>query len=338
MASDYPAIDSAAVDQAVAALARGGLVAIPTETVYGLAADADNEQAVLATFAAKNRPTNHPLIVHIAGPEAIEAWAIEVPQEARLLVERFWPGPLTLVLKKSTRCGDFVTGNQDSVALRCPSHPWTRELLRRFAGNDHRALTAPSCNTFGRISPTTAQHVAEDLGLKPNGKLDFILDGGVCSVGVESTMINLSGKRPEILRHGAITRSMLEEVLGTEVPDAGSDAPRASGRLKSHYAPNTKTELLPPERLLARISELASVKLAVMATHDLLKRLPENVVFTLESPTTVEAYEHALYDNLHLLDRAHCDRILIEMPPQSADWAAVNDRLGRASAEKNVIG
>lgn len=330
--ASYPPINDAAIDRAVRILVTGGLVAIPTETVYGLAADADNKEAVLATFAVKNRPTNHPLIVHVAGPEALDAWAVDIPSQARLLVKAFWPGPLTLVLKKSDRCGDFVTGGQDSVALRCPSHPWTRTLLQRFSGSTFKGLTAPSCNTFGRISPTCARHVFEDLGVKPTGKLDFILDGGICEVGVESTMINLSGKRPEILRHGAITRRMLEEVLGCPVPDAGSDAPRASGRLKSHYAPKTKLEIVSKSRFCDRVKELAGKKLAVMAEPDMLALLKPD--FSIPAPQTLAEYAHSLYENLHELDAAGCDRILVEEPPKEASWAAVNDRLGRAAAEK----
>ena len=163
--------------------------------------------------------------------------------QARALADAFWPGPLTMVLPKAGRCGSFVTGGQDSVAIRCPSHPWTHALLERFAGAGHKGLTAPSANTFGHISPTCAEHVREDLGVKPTGKLDYILDGGTCEVGVESTIINLSGSRPEILRHGAVTRKMLEEVLGCAIPDGGKDSPRVSGSLKSHYAPKTKVIL-----------------------------------------------------------------------------------------------
>jgi len=331
--SSYPAIDEASLEKAVAILEQGGLVAIPTETVYGLAADADNPRAVLASFAVKKRPTNHPLIVHIADKSAIEAWAKDVPQAAWDLVEAFWPGPITLVLKRSGRCGDFVTGGQDTVALRCPSHPWTHELLRRFAGDEKKGLTAPSCNTFGQISPTSAKHVLDDLGVKPQGKLDYILDGGVCEVGVESTMVNLSGTRPEMLRHGAITREMIEAVLGCSVPDAGSDAPRTSGRLKSHYAPRTKLELVATSDFPSRLSALAGTALAVMARPEVLYQVP-NAVLALPAPTTLADYEHTLYANLHTLDAAGAERILIELPPQTPAWAAVNDRLGRASAEK----
>lgn len=333
----YPTIDESAraqIRKASDVLAAGGLVAIPTETVYGLAADADNRDAVLATFAVKGRPTNHPLIVHVTGLEALYDWVKVVPPEAVKLAQAFWPGPLTMVLPKSDRCGDFVTGGQDSVAVRAPAHPWIRELLLSFEGKTHKGLTAPSANTFGRISPTSAKHVADDLGVKPQGKLDYILDGGVCDVGVESTIINLSGKRPEILRHGVITRAMLENVLGVPVPDAGSDAPRASGRLKSHYAPQTGTEIVAGS-IAARIEELADKKLAVMAPGASGIKA-QNVVLAIDAPENVRDYAHALYENLHRLDAAGADKILVAQPPQTSDWAAVNDRLGRAAADKNA--
>ena len=172
-----PAIDQKAIAEAVRILDAGGLVAMPTETVYGLAADADNEEAVLNTYRAKGRPTDHPLIVHVASAEDIPWWAESTP-EAEELARRYWPGPLTLVLKKKPRCGLWVTGGQDTVALRCPSHPWAHALLKAFGGPKHRGLTAPSANSFGRISPSCARHVADDLGVKPAGKLDMILDGG----------------------------------------------------------------------------------------------------------------------------------------------------------------
>lgn len=332
----YPKIDEKArreIRKAADILSAGGLVAIPTETVYGLAADADNKDAVLATFAVKGRPTNHPLIVHVTGVDALSSWAKTVPEEAVKLAEAFWPGPLTMVLPKSDRCGDFVTGGQNSVALRAPSHPWIRELLLTFEGNTHKGLTAPSANTFGRISPTSAKHVADDLGVKPKGKLDAILDGGICEVGVESTIVNLSGKRPEILRHGVITREMLEKVLGVSVPDAGSDAPRASGRLKSHYAPKTGTEIVAGD-MRARLTELAGHKVAVMAPSASAIE-SRDIVLAIDAPSDVKDYAHNLYDALHRLDAVGAEKILIALPPQTAEWAAVNDRLGRAAADKN---
>lgn len=329
-------IDHAAIEQAAEVLEKGGLVAIPTETVYGLAADADNKNAVLSTFAVKHRPTWHPLIVHVAGIDDIAAWTSHPPKIAFELAERFWPGPLTLVLPKSDRCGDFVTGGQAAVALRCPSHPWCHELLTLFGANRNKGVTAPSCNTFGHISPTTAQHVVDDLGVKPHGKLDFILDGGPCAIGVESTILNLSGGRPEILRHGAITREMLQEFLGVPVPDGGKNAPRASGNLQSHYAPNTRAEMLDAAELPARARTLAPARLAVLAGPSVLQQLPENVIFSRTAPREEAAYAHCLYEYLHELDAAGADRILIERPPQTPAWAAVDDRLQRACAEKNI--
>lgn len=327
-----PAIDQKAIAEAVRILDAGGLVAMPTETVYGLAADADNEEAVLNTYRAKGRPTDHPLIVHVASAEDIPWWAESTP-EAEALARRYWPGPLTLVLKKKPRCGLWVTGGQDTVALRCPSHPWAHALLKAFGGPQHRGLTAPSANSFGRISPSCARHVADDLGVKPAGKLDMILDGGTCEYGIESTMLNLSSGRPEILRHGVITREMLEEALGCEVPDAGKDAPRASGRLKSHYAPKTKAELLPEEALILRAKALSAegLRLAVLAPERLKAKLPEVATF-ISAPESALAYGAFLYEALHELDAAHADRILIAAPPSTPEWAAVDDRLGRATA------
>lgn len=327
-----PAIDQKAIAEAVRILDAGGLVAMPTETVYGLAADADNEEAVLNTYRAKGRPTDHPLIVHVASAEDIPWWAESTP-EAEALARRYWPGPLTLVLKKKLRCGLWVTGGQDTVALRCPSHPWAHALLKAFGGPKHRGLTAPSANSFGRISPSCARHVADDLGVKPAGKLDMILDGGTCEYGIESTMLNLSSGRPEILRHGVITREMLEEALGCEVPDAGKDAPRASGRLKSHYAPKTKAELLPEEALILRAEALSAegLRLAVLAPERLKAKLPEVATF-ISAPGSALAYGAFLYEALHELDASHADRILIAAPPSTPEWAAVDDRLGRATA------
>ena len=332
-----PEIDVAAINAAVEVLERGGLVAMPTETVYGLAADADNEAAVLSSYQAKGRPLNHPLIVHVCGPEALDHWAQEIPESARMLTAKYWPGPLTLVLKKKPRCGLFVTGGQDTVALRCPSHPWAHALLTKFAGPTYRGVTAPSANTFGRISPSCAAHVAEDLGLKPEGKLDLILDGGTCEFGIESAMLDLSTGKPRLLRHGVISRAELEAALGVPVPDAGSDAPRASGRLKSHYAPRTKLELVDADEMLERTKALkyAGDTVAVMAGKPVLERLAAAdivPVLSIESPADVKAYGALLYDALHRLDHAGAKRILIERPAADPAWAAVADRLGRAAA------
>ncbi|MCF0254369.1 MAG: threonylcarbamoyl-AMP synthase [Duodenibacillus sp.] len=328
----------AAIREAARVLRGGGLVAVPTETVYGLAADAENREAVLATFAAKGRPVTHPLIVHVAGESAISAWTSRVTPDARRLAAAFWPGPLTLVLPMGGRCRPYVTGGQDSVALRCPSHPWIAELFRHFAGGEPRGFTAPSCNAFGRISPTTAEHVRDGLGLKPEGKLDFILDGGPCPIGIESTIVNCCGPRAEILRHGAVTRAMLEEALGYPVADAGAAAPRASGRLKSHYAPRTPLELVPARLLPARCRELAGVRLALMASPAIAAVCRGDFAARFAAEASPQAYGRALYGRLHELDAAGAERILVELPPQEPAWAAVNDRLGRAAAEKDAGG
>jgi L-threonylcarbamoyladenylate synthase len=258
---NIPPVDARQIDRAVAILRKGGLVAMPTETVYGLAADADNADAVRAVFAAKGRPADHPVIVHVADTSALDRWVRVVPDAARALAAAFWPGPLTIVLPRSARVSDLITGGQDSVGLRCPSHPWAHTLLAAFGG----AVVAPSANSFGRISPTTAAHVIADLGVKPTGKIDLVLDGGPCPVGIESTIVDLSGAAPRLLRPGLITRGELEQVLGRPVEMADEDAPRAPGRLEKHYSPRTPLVLVTPEALRSRIAELAARRLAVLA-------------------------------------------------------------------------
>ncbi len=326
-------VDAAAIERAARILERGGLVAFPTETVYGLGADADNERAVRSIFAAKGRPADHPLIVHVLDAAALDAWARDVPAAARLLASTFWPGPLTLVLKRSPRAMDVVTGGQDTVGLRSPAHPWARALLEAFAGADRgRAIVAPSANSFGRISPTTAAHVRADLGEKPTGKVDLVLDGGACPVGIESTIVDLSADAPRLLRPGAIDRDRLEAVLGVPVPDARGDAPRASGRLASHYAPRTPLELVDAAQLPARINALRGTKLAVLAPAQALLDRTRDVVLRLIAPAQPAEYARRLYALLHDLDAAGAERILVVRPPTGSAWEAVHDRLRRAQS------
>ena len=222
--------------RAIELLCAGELVAIPTETVYGLGADAANPAAVAKIFAAKGRPADHPLIVHLAGHDAVDRWAEQVPAVAWELMETFWPGPLTLILKKQAWVPDAVTGGQDTVGLRVPGHPVALELLRRFAAvaGEHAGIAAPSANRFGRISPTTAAHVQEELG----DQVPLILDGGACKVGIESTIVDCSRGQPVVLRPGHIAPTHLEAVLGL-VPliETATGAPRVSGSLEAHYAP-----------------------------------------------------------------------------------------------------
>lgn len=323
-----PAVDATAIALAARILRQGGLVALPTETVYGLAADAENETAVRALFAAKARPPDHPVIVHIEGADALNDWAREVPPSARVLAQRFWPGPLTMVLKRSTRARDIVTGGQDSVGLRAPSHPWMRALLREFSG----ALAVPSANSFGRVSPTTARHVHDDLGVKPRGKVDLILDAGACAVGIESTIIDLSGDAPALLRPGAITREQLQDALGRAVPDAGQHAPRASGRLEKHYAPRTPLAVLPAEEVSAMLRAPSRERLAVLAPLHLLADCRANVALAIAAPDDASDYARSLYASLHRLDTSGAARIVIAQPPTGPQWEAVHDRLRRAEA------
>jgi len=327
-------VDSAAIARAAALLAQGKLVAFPTETVYGLGADADNRDAVAAIFAAKGRPADHPLIVHLQDAAALEAWSIAAPPAAAQLARAFWPGPLTLVLPRSPRAHDGLTGGQDTVGLRCPAHPWAQALLAAFAaerGDAAAALAAPSANRFGCISPTSAAHVRADLGEKPSGRVHMILDGGACPLGIESTIVDLSTSAPRLLRHGSITRRSLEAALGRAVLDAGADAPRASGRLKSHYAPRAPLELLPAAQLPARLNALAATKLAVLAPAAALLDRPAHVLLRLVAPATAAEYARRLYALLHQLDASGAQRLLVTQPPPGEDWEAVHDRLRRAS-------
>jgi L-threonylcarbamoyladenylate synthase len=335
MAAGGRAVDAGAIARAVQVLAAGGLVAVPTETVYGLAADADSPQAVRAIFAAKGRPADHPVIVHVAGGDAIDAWAAAVPDRARALARAFWPGPLTLVLARGARAHDGLTGGEDTVGLRCPSHPWARALLAAWCarrGDAGAALAAPSANSFGRISPTTAAHVRADLGEKPDGKVDLILDGGPCPVGIESTIVDLSVTRPRLLRPGSITRAQLQAVLGEDVTDADGQAPRAPGRALRHYAPRTPLELVEPTQLPARVNALRGTKIAVLAPPLALFDRTADVVLRLIAPAQPDEYARRLYSFLHQLDAAGAQRIVVAWPPAQPAWEAVRDRLRRAQA------
>jgi len=327
-------VDRAAIARAIDVLGSGGLVAVPTETVYGLAADADSPSAVQAIFAAKGRPQDHPVIVHVADGHALDAWAARVPAAARMLVQAFWPGPLTLVLARSQRAHDGLTGGQDTVGLRCPAHPWARALLSAWCerrGDPAAALAAPSANSFGRISPTTAAHVRADLGEKPAGKVDLILDGGACPVGIESTIVDLSHAAVRLLRPGNITRAQVEAVLGEPVADADADAPRAPGRLTQHYAPRTPLELVEQGALSARVNALRGTRIAVLAPAMALLDWTGDVVLRLIAPTNADEYARRLYALLHQLDAAGAQRILVARPPRGPQWDAIHDRLERAN-------
>lgn len=298
-------------------LRGGGLVAFPTETVYGLGADAGSAQAVSKLYNVKGRPVEHPVIVHFASADEAFRWAREVPDGARALAKRFWPGPLTLILKRSALAQDFVTGGQDNVGLRVPSHPVAHELLAAFG----KGVAAPSANRFGHVSPTTAAHVREDLGKD----VDLVLEGGPSEVGIESTIVDFSSGSPVLLRPGRIAKAELEEVLKSNVEDRRGESPRHSGGLERHYAPRTPARLVPTHELDKEIAKLGD-KLAVLA----FSRPDERVDYWLRMPREARAYAQRLYAALRELDSAGCQAILIESPPDAPEWAAVLDRLRRA--------
>jgi len=320
-------VDPDAIARAADALRRGGLVAMPTETVYGLAADAANETAVRAIFAAKGRPADHPVIVHIPDAAAMHRWAVDVPAAAESLAAAFWPGPLTLVLKRGPAASALITGGQDTVGLRCPAHPWAQALLQAFG----RGVAAPSANRFGRISPTSAQHVVEDLGLKPDGAVDLVLDGGACPVGIESTIVDLSGPVPRLLRPGAVTRAQLEAVLGVPLGSATADAPRVSGALEKHYAPRTPMKLVPVGEVARRVAAWAPQAVAVLAPDWAMGAAP-NLSLHLLAADRPSEYARTLYDNLRRLDTSGAAHLIVAEPPRGPEWEAVWDRLMRASA------
>jgi L-threonylcarbamoyladenylate synthase len=303
--------------KAVALLKRGRLVAFPTETVYGLGADASNEEAVARLYAVKRRPADHPVIVHFDRAEHAFTWAREVPQPARALAKRFWPGPLTLILKRSPLARDFITGGQDNVGVRVPAHPVAHELLASFGAG----VAAPSANRFGHVSPTSAAHVRADLG----GDVDLVLEGGRSEVGIESTIVDLSRGAPVVLRPGRISAAELEAALGAPLAQRVEDVPRHSGGLERHYAPRTPAKLVPVHELDREIARLKD-KVAVLA----FSRPDERVDYWLRMPRDPFAYAHRVYAALRELDDTGCEAILIEAPPESLEWAAVCDRLRRA--------
>lgn len=312
------------IERAAEVLRAGGLVAFPTETVYGLGADAANEAAVRKIYEVKGRPPGHPLIVHLADAAQAARWAREIPLAAHRLAQRYWPGPLTLVLKRAGAVSDAVTGGQDTVALRVPRHPVARRLLARFGGG----VAAPSANRHGRVSATTAEHVRREFG----DAVDCVLDGGEAEVGIESTILDLSGGRPVLLRPGWITAEELAHALGCSIEAPSADAPRAPGTLPRHYAPQTPLTLVEADLAGELAASLArqGKRVAVLA-FSAARPLAPGVTW-LAAPREAAAYAHALYAHLRALDEAGCDAILVERPPKAAQWAAIHDRLARAAA------
>lgn len=299
------------VDLAVSVLARGGLVALPTETVYGLAADITQPDAVARIFAVKGRPADHPLIVHLAEPEDLDRWCWHPSDAARTLATLAWPGPLTVIVPRGDAIAPVVTGGRDTVALRCPAHPVAREVIRRLG----RPVAAPSANRFGRVSPTTAQHVADDLG----DDVDLILDGGPCDVGVESTIVDCTVDPVQVLRHGGVPAEAIEALLATPVVPA-SGPPRAPGMLAMHYAPRCRVHLAESD------SQADTITRGIAGPGRRVERLDLTV-------DTVEA-ARGLYGWLRDADTRGATDLVVVMPPAVGLGVAVRDRLSRAAATR----
>ena len=320
-----------AITQAVQAISAGQLLGLPTETVYGLAADAARPDAVARIFAAKGRPSNHPLIVHVADADGVAHFARDVPAFAQRLMAAFWPGPLTLILPRRPDVGEATAGGQDSIGVRCPSHPVAQAVLQALALATPPVwgLAAPSANQFGRVSPTTAAHVAGEFGDSL-----LVLDGGPCGVGIESTIVDCTRGAPVLLRPGAISRAQVEAACGQRLQgDAAlGEAPRASGTLEAHYAPAAKVRLMHAKALqtsldllgaeAAHIAVYARTPLRMLSSQVLLRRMPDDAQATAQQ----------LFSALRDFDTQGVKLIWVESVPDTAEWDGVRDRLQRAAA------
>jgi len=320
--------ESAAVHRAAQLLRAGELVAFPTETVYGLGADAGNTDAVCKLFATKGRPASHPVIVHLRDATQMPHWARELPADAPRLAAAFWPGPLTMILPRTSLTSDAVTGGQDSVGLRVPAHPVAQRLLASFAALGGKGIAAPSANRFGRISPTSAEHVADDLG----DAVSLILDGGACDIGIESTIVAFADGQAMMLRPGAIDSEALECVLGHPLTSRSTALPRAPGTLPSHYAPRTPLFVVTARELPQDVTQRATrgERVAVLALT-----VPQPNAFDgawIAAPRDAASYARGLYAHLRTLDACSATAIIVEQPPITTAWFAVRDRLERAAS------
>ncbi|HQW08788.1 MAG TPA: L-threonylcarbamoyladenylate synthase [Steroidobacteraceae bacterium] len=318
----------AEIDEAVTALRDGELVAFPTETVYGLGANAQNPAAVQRIFEAKGRPTTHPVIVHLDSPKYLHRWVREVPDTAQALAERFWPGPLTLVMPRHPNVHDIITGGQDTIAMRVPAHPMAQQLLTAFGGG----IAAPSANRFGRVSPTRAEHVREEFG----DAVRVVLDGGESQVGLESTIVACGPSGTRLLRPGAVTLAQLHQVVGDVQIGAVDAAPRVPGSTPSHYAPATPMTIVPADEIDTRAEDASEGgrRIAVLAQRLPLKTYPS--VTWINAGRRADAYAHDLYANLRTLDKAGCEQILVQEVPGDDKWDAIRDRLLRGAAASEV--
>ena len=308
------------IDEAVETLRGGGLVGFPTETVYGLGANAADPAAVARIFELKGRPADHPVIVHLDNPRYLHRWVRAMPPMAERLAAEFWPGPLTLILPKADDVNTVVSGGQNSIGIRIPSHPIALQLLTAFGGG----IAAPSANRYGRLSPTRPEHVREEFG----DALPVVLDGGESQIGLESTIVSCLGSTARLLRPGFITRTQIEAVVGV-LAEAG-DAPRSPGDRSSHYAPLTPLEIIESEELEMRVAEFAErgEKVAVLAMRPPMHA--QRQMTWINAGKKSEAYAHNLYNHLRTLDRAGSVRIFVQAPPADERWTAVLDRLRRA--------
>ena len=317
MSQFFSKCDASVMSDAAAVLISGGLVAFPTETVYGLGADACNEKAVTRIYSVKGRPADHPLIVHVPTMDLLGEWAADVPEYAITLARDYWPGPMTLVVQRSGLPGDFITGGQDTVGVRVPNHPVALRLLEAFARAGGKGIAAPSANRFGNVSPTTAQAVSDELS-DNLAECDLILDGGACAVGVESTIIDCTGEVPKILRPGAITEEMIEHSIGIKVLDADGAAIRVSGSLESHYAPIAKVVLDQPPVAGQGFIAMADIASSVG-------------VIRLAAPTTHDEFAWVLYAALRAADEQALNTVVVAQPGGTGIAIAIRDRLQRAA-------
>ena len=333
MPNFMPALPLVSAAQAADLLAQGQIVAIPTETVYGLAADAQNPQAVAQIFATKGRPADHPLIVHIASAAQAGVFAHDIPAFATALMEQFWPGPLTLILPRRPEVAAAAAGGQASVGLRVPAHPQALALLQACAERGVHGLAAPSANRFGKVSPTSAAHVADEFGASVP-----VLDGGDCAVGIESTIVDCSRGAPIVLRPGQISTADLNAALaplGWPLQDAASAqqaAPKASGTLEAHYAPRAKVRLMDAAMLQTALDVLGADAQGIATYSRSILRTPAAAVIRRHMPPDAAAAAHELFAVLRALDALGVALIWVESPPDTPDWDGVRDRLQRAAA------
>jgi L-threonylcarbamoyladenylate synthase len=317
------------IQEAVEALRAGDLVAFPTETVYGLGANANNPDAVRKIFRVKGRPSTHPLIVHIDHPRYIQRWVRELSPEAKRLADAFWPGPLTIVAKRAPAVNDVITGGQDTIAIRVPNHPVAQQLLNAFGGG----IAAPSANRYGKVSPTRAEHVRDEFG----DEVRIVLDGDDCKIGLESTIVSCVGDVPRVLRPGTITLTQLRAVVPSIQVGPSPTAPRVPGTMSRHYSPVTPVNVVPSRRLEIVMNEFTAKeeKVAVLA-----QRPPGNTtpfMTWINAGTRPDIYARQLYAHLRTLDKAGAKIILVEEVPDDERWEAIRDRLKRAATAENIV-